>query len=258
MSSDAAPTVSVVIPVFDSERFLAEAIESVFAQRHAPLEVIVVDDGSTDETPDVAGRYGDAIRYYRQENRGTPAARNRGVELATGELIAFLDADDLYSPDKLALQLPRLEARPDTEIVLGFRQYYMLEDDGTGFRKHMEPMMALQLACGLFRASVFSRIGPFDEGLRLTDDWNWFMRARELGVRLLIHRDVVLHQRIHEANITRQRELGRQETLLLVRESLARRRQAGVSGSLPPLSSYFEGARDEDAGADHGSGRREP
>jgi glycosyltransferase involved in cell wall biosynthesis len=233
--------VSVVIPVYNSESFIAEAIESVFAQAHDEIEIVVVDDGSTDNTAAVVLGFA-----------GPAAARNTGIALARGDVIGFLDADDLYDPHKLALQLPRLEASLDAaDIVLGFKQYHML-DSGEGkarsFRRHLEPMMSLQLGCGLFRSGVFSKVGAFNEQMRISDDWDWFMRAREMRVQLLIHRDVVLHQRIHEANITRQQELGQRETLRLVKDSLDRRRRGGVDGSLPSLSSFLEKAQGEDDG----------
>lgn len=240
-----ATLVSVVIPVYNGESFIAEAIDSVLAQAHRPLEVIVVDDGSTDSTAAVVAAFGDKVRYQWQDNGGPAAARNTGTTLARADVIGFLDADDLFDRHKLALQLSRLETSPRVEIVLGFRQYYMLEPgDGRErrFSRHLEPMMSLQLGCGLFRAEVLSKVGPFHDALRISDDWDWFMRAREMGVRILIHRDVVLHQRLHAANITRQRELGQRETLRLVRESLARRRKDGHHGSLPPLSSFLEDA----------------
>src|SRR5918992_3658533 len=90
--------ISVMIGVYNTERYLAEAIESVFAQTYRPLELIVVDDGSTDASGEVARSYADRLHYHRQENAGNGAARNRAVELASGELFAFLDADDRFLP----------------------------------------------------------------------------------------------------------------------------------------------------------------
>ncbi len=249
-----ATLVSIVVPVYNGERFVGEAIESVLAQNYRSLEVLVVDDGSTDGTAAVVSAYGAPVCYHRQENAGAAAARNTGVKLARGAVIGFLDADDLYAPKKLGLQLPRLEKSSAGEIVLGFRQYYMLANGEGGndrFREHMEPMMALQLGCGLFRAEVFDKVGPFNTQMRISDDWDWFMRARELGVGLLIHRHVVLYQRIHQRNITRQRELGQRETLWLLRESLGRRRDRSARASLPPLASFLEDDGHEKGDNDH-------
>jgi glycosyltransferase involved in cell wall biosynthesis len=245
--------VSVVMPVWNGAAFLGEAIESVLAQAHRPLEIVVVDDGSTDGSGGIAARFGNLVRCHRQENRGAAAARNRGVALARGPSIAFLDADDLYEPDKLAEQIPRLSAYPDRDVVIGARQYERLvADEGDRDpRPRFEPMhdehLSLQLGCGLFRRRVFERVGAFDETLRITDDWDWFLRARECGVGLLLHRDLVLRQRIHRSNITRQRDLALKEEMLVLKRSLDRRRRRGGGAMvLPPLSSFFElESRDE-------------
>src|SRR5436190_9018266 len=110
-------TVSVVIPTYNYARYLGAAIDSALQQTHAPLEVIVVDDGSTDDTPRLLDGYGDRIRVIRQKNSGVAAARNAGVREARGELIAFLDSDDLWKPRKLELQIARFEADPGLGLV---------------------------------------------------------------------------------------------------------------------------------------------
>src|SRR5437667_12630279 len=112
------PLVSVVIPCYNGERYLAEAIESVLAQRYEPLEIIVVDDGSTDRSAEVARHFGDAVQYVCQPHAGAAAARNRGVGLATGDLIAFLDADDVWTEGRLARQVQVLEADPSVGMVM--------------------------------------------------------------------------------------------------------------------------------------------
>ena len=113
------PLVSVVIPVFNGEKFLRDAVESVLAQKYSPIEVIIVDDGSTDGTASVANSFPETVRYLHQINNGPAAARNRGIEQAQGSLIAFADADDLWPAAKLALQLPDLIGDPTIEIVIG-------------------------------------------------------------------------------------------------------------------------------------------
>jgi glycosyltransferase involved in cell wall biosynthesis len=110
-------TISVVIPTYNYARYLPEAIDSALAQTYAPLEVVVVDDGSTDETPEVLAAYGAKIRAVRQSNQGVAAARNTGVAAARGEYIALLDSDDLWLPRKLELQIARFESEPALGIV---------------------------------------------------------------------------------------------------------------------------------------------
>lgn len=235
--------ISVVIPVFNAELFLAEAIDSVLAQDTGTFDIIVVDDGSTDDSAAVASRFGAPVQVIRQANAGPAAARNRGLAAARGEYVAFLDQDDLYCADKFSLQSERLDHHPEVDVVIGQHQYLMLDavaGDAPHFSEYHDDHLSLQLGCCLFRRSVFERVGLFDETYRLCDDWDWFMRAREAGVPLLIHQHVVLRQRIHTANLTRQREAGARQTMLMVRRSLARRRSLGVRASLPPLASYFE------------------
>jgi glycosyltransferase involved in cell wall biosynthesis len=239
------PRVSVVVPVHNGERLLGEAIASVLAQEEDDLEILVVDDGSTDGSAAVAEQFSEPVRVLRRENGGPAAARNTGLAAACAEIVAFLDADDLYAPDKLALQLDRLERRPDVEVVIGQRRYLMLQEAGDEtlrFADHHDEHLSLQLGCALFRRRVFDRVGPLDETMEMGEDWDWFMRAREASVPLLLHRHVVLQQRIHTGNITRQRETATRLTLEMMRRSLARRRADGQTAppSLPPLASFLE------------------
>ena len=111
------PSISVVIPTYNYARFLPAALDSVLAHRHAPLEIIVVDDGLTDETPEVLHRYGAKIRYIRQKNAGVSAARNAGIRAARGGWVALLDSDDAWHPDKLLLQMRCAEQHPEVCVI---------------------------------------------------------------------------------------------------------------------------------------------
>ena len=125
------PCVSAIIPVFNGERYLAHALESILAQTYRPLEILVVDDGSTDRSAEVAHRFGPAIRYIYQANAGAGAARNRGIALSTGDFVAFLDQDDLWAPDKLACQMDVLRADAPVGMVFGLvQQFYSPEWEG--------------------------------------------------------------------------------------------------------------------------------
>src|SRR5712692_8045370 len=118
--------VSVIVPVYNGEAFLAEAVDSIQRQAYQPLETIIVDDGSTDGTAGIAARFKDNVRYVYQSNNGPPAARNKGLKMARGNVIGFLDADDLWSENKLELQLAYLAEDSSVEIVLGHTQYIRL------------------------------------------------------------------------------------------------------------------------------------
>src|SRR5215471_9275789 len=110
--------ISCVVPVFNGERYLSETLDSILAQTYRPLEIVVVDDGSTDRTADVVASYHDEVHYFKQANTGVPAARNLGISRAAGAFIAFLDADDLWHPEKLERQMACFKARPELEICL--------------------------------------------------------------------------------------------------------------------------------------------
>ncbi len=123
-ATQSAPLISCIVPVFNGERYLAEALESIFAQTHRPIEIIVIDDGSTDGTPDVAARFKSSIKYIRQTNAGPPAARNRGLSEAESDFIAFLDADDLWHPEKLARQLRQFETHANLDVSIAYIQNF--------------------------------------------------------------------------------------------------------------------------------------
>lgn len=234
-----------MIPVFNGERYLAEAIESVLNQQISGLEIIVVDDGSTDASAAVAARYSERIRLVHQSNQGPAAARNHGIRIAGGDALAFLDADDCFTPGALELQLNKLQKNPDVGIVLGHKSYFsspeLPQSTGATLTDSADDYLFLSLGCSLIRRSVFDVIGLLSESMKLCEDWDWFMRARESDIRLLIHRCVVLQVRLHEENTTRQREAGQRFTLEMFRRSLRRRKEAnGTPVSLPPLSSFLE------------------
>lgn len=232
--------VSVIMPVYNGEVFLAEAVESIRRQEYEPLEIIIVDDGSTDNTGKIAQDLKGNIRYFYQRNSGPGAARNKGLEMALGDIIGFLDVDDLWPAGKLELQLAHLAHNPSMEIVLGRKQLMLLSGVTAGtaeFREFRKPSVALSLGCCLFRKSVFDKVGFFDEGLYHCDDWDWFMRARELGVSMLPHPEVMLLCRRHENNMTNQVDVGNYYTVRMLKKSIDRRRQQnrGSASSLPRL-----------------------
>jgi glycosyltransferase involved in cell wall biosynthesis len=238
--SDNSDLISVILPVYNGERFLAEAIESALRQEYTRLEIIVVDDGSVDGTRGIAQSFGSAVTYIYQPNGGPPAARNTGLQRAGGTLIAFLDADDVWPAGKLTRQYYLLKQHPGVEVTLGFAR--MIVPSGSGgevFEPWMEPVPSICLGCGLFRASAFEKIGLFDESLAHADDVDWFFRAREGAISMLTHRDVMLLYRRHGNNITNDRELDTHYVLTALKKSLDRRREGSV-GSAPPLPGWSD------------------
>jgi glycosyltransferase involved in cell wall biosynthesis len=222
------PPVSVIIPVYNGERFLAEAIDSVQRQHYAPLEIIVVDDGSSDETAVVARGYGRAVRYVYQPNQGPAAARNRGLALAGGEVIAFLDADDVWADHRLHAQVARLCETPTLKVVLGHTQFMRLaayQDGRPQFRPYGDPGVPLQVGCGLYPRAVFDKAGAFNETLRYGEDLDWFIRVRKMRIPIVIMREVTLHYRLHEQNMTRGKHLTEMNYCRVFKMSIDRQRQ---------------------------------
>ncbi len=241
MSMD-KPLVSVIMPVFNGGRFLAEAIESVRAQKYGPLEIIVVDDGSTDSTADVAARHQAHIRYVFQHNAGAPVARNRGIAEARGEIIAFLDVDDLWPAGKLELQVARLVRDPDLDIVSGRVQFVCLPgaaQPDIEFESHNQTLTNAYLGAALFRRRAFDRVGLFDARYRYSDDQDWFLRAREGNTSMVILEQITLLYRLHETNMTRDNRAPELELAAILKRSLDRRRTSG-GGVLRPWSDYDE------------------
>ena len=198
------PKISVIIPVYNGEQFLAGAIQSVFDQKYHQLEIIVVDDGSTDNTQKIAEGFGEKLRYIRKENGGPASARNKGLELAQGEFIAFIDADDVWVKDKLSRQLALFKKYKEPGIVIGLtlKTRFLTEDKLEQPGVNPKSTFRLSLGSSLIKKSVFNEIGLLDEDLFLGEDTDWFNRAKENRVPIAIHRDIVQYYRIHENNIT--------------------------------------------------------
>src|SRR5271165_3851874 len=190
--------VTALIPTYNCERYICDAVDSVLAQTYPVHEVIVVDDGSTDNTREVLASYGNRIRYIPQVNAGPPAARNNGMAHATGDLIALLDSDDLWTPEKLGKQMNFLEQHPDCGLVYTdmktFDETGIIEESVKISRNLTLPSGRIfpqlfaetlfQTSAVLIRKSCIDAVGGFDTSLRMGDDYEFFLRiARhyELG-----------------------------------------------------------------------------
>jgi glycosyltransferase involved in cell wall biosynthesis len=244
-AASTTPQVSAIIPVYNGAAFLPAAVASVRAQAYPGVEIVIVDDGSSDDTAAVAADLrGDDVRYVRQEHRGLAAARNTGLGEARGAVITFHDVDDLWAEGRLVRQMGIFAADPFTEIVLGYLQHMQMVGRDGGeprFEPHGDPVPALSMCCAAIRRGVFERVGRFDESQRLADDWDWFMRVREQGIAMTVHRDVVHYYRHHDANMTNDLETGRLDTLRMLKKSLDRRRAAdGRVRALPALRDHDE------------------
>jgi glycosyltransferase involved in cell wall biosynthesis len=239
-----APLVSVVVPAFNATRFIRDALASIVRQAYEPLEILVVDDGSSDGTAQMARSFGARPTVIEQPNRGPAAARNRGIASARGGLIAFLDTDDVWPDGKLALQVERLTKDPSLDVVLGQIRYEALDDrtlDGIRFDEPEGVLTNVNLGAGLFRRNVFDRIGSFDESLRFSEDQDWFLRAREAGVRIAVMAEVTLLYRLHAGNMTRGKSPRELALAQVLKRSLDRRRVGTRrADSLPHWSTLRE------------------
>jgi glycosyltransferase involved in cell wall biosynthesis len=200
------PRVSTIIPAYNAGVFIADAIESSLAQDYEPHDIVVIDDGSTDETADVAARY--PVRLLRQANRGVAAARNAGIAACEGELIALLDADDRSVPGRIAAQVEIMLAKPDAVCVLGLETIFVEEgveqphwievlprnEDGTS--------VAYPPATGLYRRAAIEALGGFAEDMRMGEDGDLLMRLKESGGEVILADIPTVERRMHGGNLT--------------------------------------------------------
>jgi glycosyltransferase involved in cell wall biosynthesis len=224
-------TISVVIPVYNTERYVAAAIESVLAQTRPPDEIIVVDDGSTDRTHAILRGFGARILVLRQPQSGAAAALNAGIMRSTGDLLAFQDADDLWSVDKLQLQCDLLSREPAVEAVFGTARQFIspdFEDGGRGLDSAEHDQAAPHKGSMLIRRPAFDRVGLFDPSLRYIEFVDWYCRATVLELRVQMLPDVLVLRRIHASNTGRtHRDAQRSENLLALKRLLDARRRDG-------------------------------
>jgi len=229
-----SPRVSVVIPVYNGERFIAEAIQSIRRQALDSLEIIVVDDGSTDATKRIVEREWPDCRYLVTDRAGPAAARNAGVLAARGELVGFLDADDVFAKRGLASLHAALGGAGQSDIAMGMVRVLKKPAGALDFAPSGEPVICYNVGSVLVRRAVFDKVGLFDAAYRHCEDVDWFMRAQELGVAFEIVRDVVLFYRRHDTNMSLDHAATGAYLAKVLKASLDRRRElpAGAARSL--------------------------
>ncbi len=231
------PLASIVIPAYNAERYLGEAIESALAQDYSPLETIVVDDGSIDGTAAVARSYPE-VQLIVQENTGPAAARNRGFAASRGEFVAFHDADDTLPPEKLSVQVGEMLAEPAVGCVLA-EQELLIEQgaelpfwaEGSDVPTVM-PAKPEELAdepdvhtmTMVVRREVFEQVGGFDEEMRAAEDFDWMLRAAEQGIEIRRLPRILLRRRVHRASLTQDAAAGRAGHFLALKKRIERHR----------------------------------
>jgi len=222
--------ISVVIPCHNGERYIGDTIRSVLRQSRGVLEIIVVDDGSTDGSRAAVAAAGGPVRYLRQPHGGAARARNLGAEQASGTLLAFLDADDLWTEDALAALVAPLERDPALGMTVGLMEQFVspeLEGGGHVFRFSPDRLPARMCGTVLLRRAEFDRVGGFSPQLRSGEFTDWILRAEAAGVRFATVPELVLRRRLHLTNHGVLRKDARQDYLKVVKAALDRRRAAG-------------------------------
>ncbi len=217
--------ISAIIPVYNRKRYIAEAIDSVLAQTYSPIEIIVVDDGSTDKSAAIVKEYqNSSIRYTFQSNQGIGAARNKGIDMAQGAYYAFLDSDDLWIPDKISLQMKAFENDPDLDMVFGHVVQFRSTQLGTILDQKDQFVPGYIPSSLLIQRDSFHKVGKFTTQWKIGEFVDWYSRALETGLKSLMLPDLVAKRRIHDANIGIVERKSQKDYLNILRKSLERRK----------------------------------
>lgn len=217
--------ISVIIPVYNGARHLRETLETVFAQTLPAHEVIIVDDGSTDDSPAILEAHGDRLRVFRQANQGVAAARNAGLLHVTGDAIAFLDQDDLWPAERNRIMAEALAADPEVGVIIG--QVEMLNQ--ISVPRHVAWTMEtapreILLGSQLFRPDVFAKVGNFSTNVGYGDDTDFLIRRGENRIGSKYVDAVTLVYRLHDHNTSHDDAVSRSHMITVFREALKRRR----------------------------------
>jgi glycosyltransferase involved in cell wall biosynthesis len=264
-----AARIAVVIPAYNLARYLGEAIESVLAQTIAAdaVEVCVVDDGSTDDTPAVAARYRDRVRYVRQENRGLPATRNAGIRATRAPYLSFLDADDRLLPAAFARELPLLEADPALDAVYGGWRYVdaagrpLPQHGWSRARGDLLPALVLgnlfHPHAPLVRRTRVEQVGGFDETLTSVEDWDLWLRISIAGVRWEHVDEALVEYRVRDDGMHADAERMLRNRLRVLEKTFAACGDRPDVAPLRPLAwqrAYLEAACDHYRAGETGPG----
>lgn len=216
--------VSVVLPVFNGEAFLAEALDAILAQDYPSLEVIVADDGSTDSTPDIVKGY-DAVKYVRQDNAGPSAARNAGIAMSTGDFVTFCDCDDLYHPGKVSAQVSHLEGHPAAGCVM-VRHHTVIEPGTTPPAWIEKDDGGVQVQSAMVRREVIDIVGGYNPDYRMSENMEWLSRIKTAGFGIDVIDEILVERRLHGTNASYDRRDLQTSLLGSLRSRIAANRQA--------------------------------
>jgi glycosyltransferase involved in cell wall biosynthesis len=219
--------ISIILPVYNGEKYLQDCIESLINQSVLPKEILVIDDGSTDNSAFICHQYPE-IRYQKIINSGVAKARNKGLEMAKYDWVAFIDQDDLWSHDSLKIRLNALDDSGDAKIVVGRQKWFL---DGLETRPSWVKEEQMQnsldgylLGCSLIHKDLFDLYGTFNESFRFASDFDWFFRLKDASEDILQVNDIVLKKRIHDMNESRHAKASLAELTKAIHKSILRKR----------------------------------
>jgi glycosyltransferase involved in cell wall biosynthesis len=202
------PLISVIVPIYNGAQFISDAIQHILDQKYQPLEIIIVDDGSTDDTKKIIDKLSIDIRYFHQPNSGPAAARNRGIRNASGDFIAFLDVDDFWPENMLKTLMNELKDDSELEVVRGYAQLFRKDElDNIEYLGNAKESFPSYIGAGLYRKSIFDKVGLYDQELRFGEDGDWFNRAEEKNIAMKRIEDITLYVQRHESNMTKGKNL---------------------------------------------------
>ncbi len=239
----ATPTISVLIPLYNGARYVRETLDSVLTQSVPVSEIVVVDDGSTDDGPAIVESV-EKVRLVQKPHSGPAATLNRAFTEARGEVLAFVDADDLWTPGKLERQLAVLTASSSPLFVFGHAKNFhspdLTDDEKARIHCPPDPIPAVTLGTMLARRTDVLRVGDIGTQWQVGYFVDWYSRAQALGIRAEMLPDVLLHRRLHRTNLSRTQPQARPDFARILKSVLDRKRAAGSSpasdGALPTNS----------------------
>ncbi len=224
------PLISTIIPVYNCEKYLGEAIESALNQDYPNQEIWIINDGSTDQSASIAQSFGSKIQYVEQLNQGPAVARNQGIQLAKGEFLTFLDSDDLWPKEKLSRQMAVLQANPDLDMVSGkLKQFYspeVPEEQKQKWAYILDNVNCTLIGAILFRASCFQKVGLLRPEFKMGEFIDWYIRSQEAELKIDYLPDIVLYRRIHGKNKVIEERADYGSYVQIIKSRLDRMRQA--------------------------------
>ncbi|MDH7445525.1 glycosyltransferase family 2 protein [Aquimarina sp. 2201CG14-23] len=225
------PLVSVIIPAFNASNYIEETLVSVCNQEYPNIEIIVVDDGSEDDTSNIVKQF-DATYIY-QENKGLSSAMNTGFTAAKGAFIASVDADDLWLPKKISLQMELFQADPSLDMVFCHIEQFLCPKIKESEQRFFIPEQSKVLPgytsiAMLIKKTSFFQVGLFNEAYKFGDFIEWYSRAKDLNLKQSVHTDILALRRIHKSNMSSDQPAAQRNYMEIIKERLARQRKANT------------------------------